>query len=164
MSKILILGLLIALFSPSNCAWAIDPVSATYQPVSDGYFIQFVVHNTFSTGIGYWLVVTDDATSPSGPAGWHVYQNAREVGWDVFGQSHTYDIQPGASLGGFSYISNNAPGALGWYIATDYGLTGTVTPVPVPEPSSLLALAGGIAGLGGFMMRLRSVQSIQCTE
>jgi hypothetical protein len=35
------------------------------------------------------------------------------------------------------------------------GFGNSVLPVPVPEPSSILALAGGIAGLGGLALRRR---------
>jgi len=46
------------------------------------------------------------------------------------------------------------------YYSTSDGLTGyafKLTLTAVPEPSSILALAGGIAGLGGFVLRRRKV-------
>jgi hypothetical protein len=90
------------------------------------------------------------------------------------GQSFAYNQTDPLVLAKFEYVQKPAGvvdgPALGtvWtnpnfslnlpYYATDNGLTGygfKFTLSMVPEPSSILALVGGIAGLGGFALRRR---------
>ncbi len=145
--------LLLAVGSSALCA---EPyVTATYQPSSSGFLLQFVLHNSLSDEtLTRWHVTTLDASSPVAPSGWDVGLNYREVHWSAL-QPSSY-VQPGAQQGGFSYASQGVPGELTWYIAgSSWGYVGKVTPSAVPEPSSLLALSGGLIALGGLVRRKR---------
>lgn len=125
-----------------------DPyVTATYGPLPGEYLLQFIVHNAADGYAGSWAVSTEDATYPTAPDGWALYQSFREVTWDAT----TLDrfIPPGESLGGFGFTMANAPGALGWWVGSGgYGYGGYVTPVLVPEPTPAAVLAAGLAALG----------------
>jgi hypothetical protein len=153
MSRTLVTGFIVLVVACRSVA-AAETVTGTYQPVTNGYLVEFVVHNTFSYGLGRWSVTTLDATSPAEPAGWRSYQTPREVSWDN-SMNHALDIPPGQSLGGFGYTSSNPPGTLMWWAAGDGGTTGYLTPVLVPETSSLAALLAGLAGFGAMRRRRR---------
>ena len=137
-------------------AHAADPyVTGTYSQASGGHAVEFVLHNALAEGVLWkWFVETTDAGSVASPAGWSSSQNSREVEWrcTVAGA----EVQPGSSLGGFAFISQGQPGTYGWW-ATDpwRGYGGVVTPELVPEPSALLALAGGLGVLGLPFIRRR---------
>ena len=131
-------------------------VSGTYRPVTGGYMVEFQVHNSAGGDpIWQWTLATADASAVSSPSGWHAQQSFRDITWDA----DTPDalIQPSASLGGFSFTSAAQPGTLRWLVhagaAGDY--LGSVTPQPVPEPSALLVLVGGLGVLGLPVLRRR---------
>lgn len=66
----------------------------------------------------------------------------------VNGVTQSLDVLPGYTTSQAYDINNN-----GWIVGASGGQA--VLWTPVPEPSSILALAGGIAGLGGFVLRRR---------
>ena len=131
-------------------------VTSTYQSTTEGYFLQFVVHNAVDGYSGNWTIATGDATSPTAPEGWRIHQDFRQVGWDV--NEFEYAIQPYQSLAGFGFTSQNPPGTLGWWIFSGgWGYNGSVTPTLIPEPSSILALGLAVSGLGAWVVRKRRV-------
>lgn len=72
----------------------------------------------------------------------------------VFGEHATFTLTTPASVPA-SYTFYHYPSNWQWGTYNQFEFGSQLLPVPVPEPSSLLALAGGIAGLGGFGAMLR---------
>ena len=138
-----------------------EAVGATYRPVATGYEVSFVVHNQFYYSwdiVEFGVYATDDraATSASGPAGWRTYKDPRcGIEWEA--SSSAYYIKPGCSVGGFCYTTAQPPGTLDYFVRLTTGqVTGmSVTPVLVPEPSSIAALGGGVMGLLALRKRRR---------
>ena len=139
-----------------------EAVGATYRPVATGYEVSFVVHNQFYYSwdiVEFGVYATDDraATSASGPAGWRIYNDPRcGIEWEAL--SSDYYITHGDSLGGFTYTTAVPPGTLDYvlHVKEIYSWGGgKVTPVLVPEPSSLAALGGGMMGLLALRRRRR---------
>jgi hypothetical protein len=150
------LSLLMIVLALTSCVWSAAPVvTATYEPLSQGYLVRFVLHNTLQQEyITQLTVVTNDATDLLSPAGWNVFQNFRQVDWDT--PNPSYQLQPGQIRDGFGFTSQNSPGTLNLNITSNtWSYNGSVTPTLVPEPSSILAIAGGIVGLGGLALRRR---------
>ena len=151
------IGALILVIAGAEIAWASDPyVSGTYEPTQSGYVVRFTVYNSLiNDSVSAWHVSTSSATGPAGPPGWEIFQDLRKIEWHALGVA--YQVQPGASLEGFLYGSESPPGRLGWWIwaVRSGGYVGTVTPALIPEPPSLLVLAGGTATLGGFALKRR---------
>ncbi|HET6453350.1 MAG TPA: PEP-CTERM sorting domain-containing protein [Armatimonadota bacterium] len=62
-------------------------------------------------------------------------------------------------MGGFAAWAASVPPTLDYYVeATGPGpgaYFGTLISQAIPEPSSLLALGGGLMGLGGLLLRRR---------
>lgn len=147
----------IAIASLALCAasHAAGPyVSGSYQPVQGGYLLQFALHNPLAgEGLYRWFVATSDAMSPSAPEGWEINQDFREVNWHT--SDSRYVVWSGQSLGGFSFISQGLPDQLHYSIVGSAGYSGSVTPAPVPEPCSLLALGMGGLGVLGTALRRR---------
>ena len=144
--------LCVVLLSISAFASAGTPyVTGLYEPVEGGYRLYFTLHNALEEkAIWYWYIATEDAFDPFGPPGWTIWHTFRDVQWRA---NSTWELPPGQSLGGFGYTAANKPSVLPYYI--DIGYAGEVTMVLIPEPSSLLALAGGFLGLGGLALRRR---------
>lgn len=130
-------------------------VTATYETLNQEYLVRFTVHNTLQQEvISDFAVSVGDATDLLSPMGWIVSQDFRQVVW--YAPDPSIRPQPGQSQNGFGFTMQNSPGILNWNVTTDsWSYNGYVSPVPVPEPSSILALAGGIAGLGGLALRRR---------
>lgn len=111
------------------------------------------------------LAVTQACVSREG---WGVYAYARgDVGyWRCrAGSSH---LLPGESVTmklttkadvptSYDYTPYDWSSNWRWFVywGGDPGAGNSVVPVPVPEPSTFLALAGGIAGVAGFVRRRR---------
>jgi len=139
-----------------SSAQAADPyVTGTYRPVSQGWRAEFTLHNALEDEtIFMWYAVTADAGDVGTPAGWHIRQDYRKVGWDA--NSVADRLQPGASLSGYNFTSQAQTSTYGWYVGSDkWGYVGTVTLDLVPEPSAVLALAGGLGVLGLPFIRRR---------
>lgn len=133
---------------PAAC-FAGDPyVTALYWPTGTGYAVELTVHNTLPTSsVSYVdLVNGADALNPWGPTGWIIYQDFRRVDWHT--PDYQRQVQPGQSLGGFGFALLNPPGTLDWWVLGDTGYSGHATPVLIPEPGSLLAVAAGLGALG----------------
>ena len=135
-------------------------VTGQYEPVVGGYRLYFTLHNALEDeAIWGWDVGTEDAFDPVGRPGWTIRHTFRDVEWCTDWNSPWDRLPPGQSLGGFGYTAANEPSVLGYFIGGEkYGYGGgSVTMVLIPEPSSLLALAGGLAGIGGLVPRRRSM-------
>lgn len=129
-------------------------VVATYEPVGEGYWLRFAVYNTLPENQSIWslLVRTSDVQSPSGPDGWTIRLTSRDIQWFT----STHHIPFGKHLGGFVYLAEQRPVELRWSVQGSLlGYSGTVAPTLIPEPSSLLAVFGGLAGVGGMALRRR---------
>lgn len=91
-----------------------------------------------------------NAINNSGQVVGYTYTDAaqsRAFLW-VNGLTQSLDVLPGYTTSQAYDINNN-----GWIVGASGGQA--VLWTPVPEPSSILALAGGIAGLEGFVLRRR---------
>ena len=91
-----------------SSAQAADPyVTGTYRPVSQGWRAEFTLHNALEDEtIFMWYAVTADAGDVGTPAGWHIRQDYRKVGWDA--NSVADRLQPGASLSGYNFTSQSS--------------------------------------------------------
>lgn len=109
------------------------------------------------------------ALSHSEPVGWSYHQEAEISGGRFFWVSDAQSmVQPGQSAVFEVYTSY--PVVTRWIQDWNVGAldaggreyffndgAALPAPAPVPEPSSILALVSGIAGLGGFVLRRRKV-------
>lgn len=147
----------VVLLSISTFAMAGTPyVTGSYEPVDGGYRLYFTLHNPLEDeAIWYWYIATEDAFTPFGPPEWTIYHTYRDVQWRA---NSGCELQPGQSLGGFGYTAEDAPGVLSYYIGGEHGYVGEVTMELIPEPSSLLALCGGIGTVGLSLLRRRRRQ------
>jgi len=161
---------LLALFAFAAAVHADTPLVSGQVVVESGVtrYI-YTMTNVLSSGQLhglYGLMLPDGlAVSHSEPAGWY-FQVAEHTHWDEFywesgAQSM---LQPGQSV--VLEVYTSSPVATRWIKSWQVGALdvggrdypysdGTELPVPapVPEPSSLLAVVGGLAGLGGFALR-----------
>jgi hypothetical protein len=153
-------GLVAVLSTP---AFALPLVTNTVTTLADGTFqYSYEIENlvgsdpVFDFGLFYFGSV-DDATVTD-PTGWlHVapgYDPATGQGFINWYSpmledfSTPYDLQAGATLGGFSFISAFGPGPIAFSINGNLvDLGETVGPSPVPEPGTLLLLGIGATGL-----------------
>ena len=152
-------------------AYCGEPVNVTlsglYAAVPGGYRYYVTVYNNtdplLNAHVRYFdleLIPATDLVSPPNWSAWVL--SPWFVEWSV-GPSWTdwpKGIPPGQSLGGFKATSSLPPGGIQyWGSATnalgDYFFTGTMVPTPIPEPSSLLALGCGLAGVGLSTLRRR---------
>jgi hypothetical protein len=65
-------------------------------------------------------------------------------------------------MGGFAASASSVPSTLEYFVSTTGPINthrGTLVPTPIPEPSSLLALGGGLMGLGAVGLLRRRVTS-----
>jgi hypothetical protein len=166
MRTFMLSALLILLIIPSLSFGTPPPVAATYQPVEGGYRYYLSVHNYLSPEWGNIVIIDAyplfGASGLEAPPLWNTGYNSWQVHWetDLGGHDWQDGIPPGQSLSGFSVvvpeILTSFTYHLMWYSGTDgTAAWGDVYPTPIPEPSSLLALCGGLMGLGGLVLRRR---------
>ena len=135
-------------------------VEGFYRPVAAGYEVTFTLNNRWSDcGLHRFQVYARDrqaAISVSGPVGWSVWASP-ECGVRWSSLTAESDVQPNGSMGGFIYTTAVPPETLDWAILFTKGgyRFGKVTPVLVPEPSSIAALGGGVMGLLALRRRRR---------
>lgn len=134
-------------------------VTATYQHLQlGGYQLNFVVYMDEFHGSSYeWGLSAISISDLEGPIGWNAGSDSRHTWWSTPFLSG-YQIPPSGVLGGFSGTFATLPSQLNYYVSTTEGGGGVadvLVPTPIPEPSSILALAGGLTGLAGLRLRLR---------
>jgi len=159
----------LAMLAPGAAAFADEPVDVTitalYAPVSGGYRYYLTVHNNtdpaqnaHAWSFYTWLLPAADIVCPFH---WSAYVfSPWYVLWSVGESSFywPYGIPPRESLWGFEFTSPTLPGEIRYTgeARSDLGswlFSGNMVPQLIPEPSSLLALAGGLGALG--LSRLR---------
>ncbi|MEN6372088.1 MAG: PEP-CTERM sorting domain-containing protein [Armatimonadota bacterium] len=153
--------MLLCLFIACSIAACADPyVTATYRPLETGsYRLDFVLYTDYGHGSSYgWGLYTTEITGLVAPDGWRAVTDTRKTNWDSL--SSEYDVSPGSMLTGCAGTFALLPTQLNYFIrltGAGGGIDGTLTPTPapVPEPSSILALFGGLAGIGGLALRRR---------
>lgn len=156
-------GLMALLFAPS--ARAAPIVNATVLDLGNGtweYAYSLVnpaasTENVFDFGI--YFDGTPVQNSVVSPGGWTSISGLGFIDWFSLIDPNLgpiYDLGVGQTLGGFSFVSAVAPGTItfsslgvdavtGQVGVTQYGQT--TGPQAVPEPGSLLLMAGGLITL-----------------
>jgi hypothetical protein len=149
----ILLTILLAL-SPSAYASGLY-LTGVYKPVSDGYSIQFEVHNELTGYAMYEFTIgTSSAWNVIGPVGW-INNNASSsnIRWIATNQAAP-GVSPGSSLGGFGFTTAILPTEFQWGTSiSGIQYYGSVTPEPVPEPAALMTLAGGLGALALPILR-----------
>ncbi len=141
-------------------AFANPYVTATYAPLqTGGYKLDFVVYNYQEYGCDKWGITTvglaGEITDLVAPVGWHALIWVRETEWKTDQLPSVYVVPPGGILRGCAAVFSILPAELDYYVMYG-GYGGTLVPTPVPEPSSLVALSAGLAGLGALVRRRES--------
>jgi len=140
-----------------SMAYADPYVTATYSPLQSGYRLDFILHTDALNGSRGWGLTTTEITDLAAPFGWDAWTDERQTEW--YPQSPDFYVPPNGVLSGSSGTFTTLPTQLYYFVRlTGPGIgtyDGTLTPIAVPEPSSLLALAGGLTGLGGLALRRR---------
>ena len=155
---VMLAGWMFLLCSFSLGAGSVD-VSASYLPyATGGYLVEFTASNHLDTEYLQGLTVhSSNRSSAWGPEGWYTYITYRYVAWGTEQQQCV--ILPGMSKSGFQFVEDAIPSQYDWWaMGSDFNYIGSVTPTPIPEPSSLLALGGGLMGLGLLRKRVTSKQ------
>ena len=167
MRKLMVSTLLMLLLVPSLSFGTPPPVTAVYLPVDGGFRYYLTVYNYLTPAEGNIVAIEAytviDASGQEAPPLW----DANIItDWEVFwgtnlvgGAEWEDGITPGTSLSGFSFkvpiTYSQFTWRLGWHNGS-YGTTawGDISPTFVPEPSSLLALGGGLAAVGLLRRRV----------
>lgn len=127
--------------------------NGTATPVSNSDFYVFMPESAARAVISF--------TCPgSVVSNYHYFDDAYSV-WAVGvdlapNESKTYVLSTPASVpSSYTFKPPLCPGNWEWQ-SHGFNILGTsILPVPVPEPSSVLALVGGVAGLAGLVLRRR---------
>lgn len=150
------LSLLVVVLAVTSCVWGDESlVTATYEPLSQGYLLRFTLHNTLQQEYLTSLYVSTfyNATNLLSPPEWTSSFAYGEILWMAGPSSY---LQPGQSEHRFGFTSQNSPNVVYWNVRSNAKhYNGFLTPTLVPEPSSILALAGGLASIGGIVLKRR---------
>jgi hypothetical protein len=148
-------------------------ITAEYQPVAGGYRYYLTLHNDTDSSTNlhvysFFALVTPDLSTPwdvEAPPGWHyrAYEHDTQVSWGTDGAPATWynGVPPGESLSGLNVSVATFSTSFYYSLytfgggATAPGWSGYAYPELVPEPSALVALAGGLGALGLPLIRRR---------
>jgi len=142
----------ILIVAAANVVWSDPYVTATYAQVNSGYRLDFTLHmedQIYGEAIG-WGLFAVGFSNLAAPSGWVAGADYRHTEWYTLVPE--YYVTAGGTLCGCSAVSQTLPASLDYFIRnTGQGpgtFFGTLTPAPIPEPSSLLALGGGVPAMG----------------
>jgi len=166
MRRLFVTGCLIFLVqgtAPAQEAW----LTALYQPVPGGYRYYLTVYNGMTPQSNCYICDVSarllDGWDLEWPPNWEYTGFYGSGVYWLTGPSSAYwleGIPPGGSLSGFNVTTADLAFSfhyfLHWYDGSyGSGGYGYASPTLIPEPGSLLALAGGLLALGALTPRLR---------
>ena len=139
------------LLSPASAS---PQVTAVYRQVEGGYRVSFNVTAGDYT-VYRWGFQRIDPFGLTSPDGWYATVFTRYTDWMAV--SGNDELLPGGTLVGCGATFPQLPTQIDYFVmqrAVPSACYGTVAPIPIPEPSSLLALGiGGIGVLGAALRR-----------
>lgn len=164
---LLIYSLLLALITCAAGDLAAQQASAqaTYMPVTGGYRYSFTITNHMSeSDVGYYVYAFDTYLNGCAdiyaPGRWYGGLSSVYSYWSVLQVPDRWrqGVGPGKSLGGFAVTAPSLVERVRYRIVwsndtTGGSVFGYAYPVPVPEPSALMSLAGGLGALAVPLMR-----------
>jgi len=139
----------------TSLASAAPQVTAVYWTVGGGYRLDFTVRAGESR-VYRWGFDRIDPLELASPEGWHGSVFTRSTDWTA--NSTDNELPPGQLLLGCAATFPELPTQIDYFVmqmAAPGAYYGTLVPTPVPEPSSLLALGGGVLSLLGLRLRRR---------
>lgn len=158
----LMLALVLLLLCSTSVFAIVPPFSMTVGPGAAPDTWAYTLYNDDTTGyvIPMYLDIVWNPAVPTSyytvsgtPAGWVVNPGYDWPAWDAIG----IDPESGESLTGFELTAPTfAPDFVAYYnvLGEERSYEGNVT--LVPEPSSMLALLGGLGSLGAMIRRRRA--------